>query len=99
MLSLENNVPAEPYVFRHQPEASVIRSESEHGAELPQLLGSAVNSRHEFLHIILQVQSGQNICKDINFLEVLVGGLLGNEKIAVLFFFKFTKALIVFLLI
>ena len=42
--------------------------------------GSAVNSRHEFLHIILQVQSGQNICKDINFLEVLVGGLPGKWR-------------------
>ena len=32
MLSFEKNVPVEPYIFRHQPEASVIRSESKHGA-------------------------------------------------------------------
>ena len=48
MLSFEKNVPVEPYIFRHRPEASVIRSESKHGvvshmpstsvAEDPQLI-------------------------------------------------------------
>ena len=48
VLSFEKNVPVEPYIFRHRPEASVIRSESKHGvvshmpstsvAEDPQLI-------------------------------------------------------------